>query len=228
MRTRGSLLSRFLSLLASEQMQRRQCWPALLARSGDGTQSSWDRLKNEPKQATTQHTRDFLEHLEWLRQQAIPAEVFADVPDIKIKQFCGPSIWVRFTTVQIQNDWRLPQRWLSPKLPARLTMSRYVCRLVQKLHNHAYDALLQHHADHVERTDSLVATSTASRWPTGVKDRGRSGCTRSALSWSMMQTAFWLNAKRMRPRPAVTICRSWHGFTPISARSSFDSWSVSN
>ena len=31
-------------------------------------------------------------------------------------------------------------------------------RLVQKLHNHAYDALLQHQADHVERTDSLVAT----------------------------------------------------------------------
>src|SRR5215475_8390806 len=31
-------------------------------------------------------------------------------------------------------------------------------RLVQKLHNRAYDALLQHQADHVERTDSLVAT----------------------------------------------------------------------
>ena len=29
---------------------------------------------------------------------------------------------------------------------------------LQKLHNHAYDALLQHQADHVERTDSLVAT----------------------------------------------------------------------
>jgi hypothetical protein len=57
---------------------------ALLARPAEGIQSSWDRLKNEPKQATTQHTRDFLEHLEWLRQQAIAAEVFADVPDIKV------------------------------------------------------------------------------------------------------------------------------------------------
>ena len=36
-------------------------WPRV------GNQSSWDQLKNEPKQATTQHTRDFLEHLEWLR-----------------------------------------------------------------------------------------------------------------------------------------------------------------
>jgi len=31
-------------------------------------------------------------------------------------------------------------------------------RLVQKLHNHAYGALIEHQGDHVERTDSLVAT----------------------------------------------------------------------
>jgi len=58
---------------------------ALLGRPAQGTQSSWDRLKNEPKQATTQRTRDFLEHLEWLRQHALSPEVCADIPDIKVK-----------------------------------------------------------------------------------------------------------------------------------------------
>jgi hypothetical protein len=62
----------------------------LLERPAEGTQSSWDRLKNEPKQATTQHTRDFLEHLEWVRQQALPAEV-SDIPDVKVKQFAAEA-----------------------------------------------------------------------------------------------------------------------------------------
>ena len=57
----------------------------LLQRPSEGAQSSWDRLKNEPKQASAQHTRDFLDHLEWLRQQALPAGLFADIPDVKVK-----------------------------------------------------------------------------------------------------------------------------------------------
>jgi hypothetical protein len=31
-------------------------------------------------------------------------------------------------------------------------------RLMQRIHNHAYDALLKYQAEHVERTDHLVAT----------------------------------------------------------------------
>lgn len=79
---------------------------ALLARPAEGVQSSWDRLKDEPRQATTQNTRDFMEHLEWLRQQTLPAEVFADIP-ISRSNNLQPKparwIWGPFTNVQIQN-----------------------------------------------------------------------------------------------------------------------------
>jgi TnpA family transposase len=135
---------------------------ALLARPAEGTQSSWDRLKNEPKQATTQHTHDFLEHLEWLRQQAIPAEVFADVPNIKVKQFAAEARSLDLGSVHDCADSK--RLTLTAALVVVQTgralddVADMFVRLVQKLHNRAYDALLQHQADHVERTDSLVAT----------------------------------------------------------------------
>jgi hypothetical protein len=46
---------------------------------------------DQPTQATTQNTRDFMEHLEWLRQQTLPAEVFVDIPDIKVQQFAAEA-----------------------------------------------------------------------------------------------------------------------------------------
>ena len=135
---------------------------ALLARPPEGAQSSWDRLKNEPKQATTQRTRDFLEHLEWLRQQSLPVEAFAGVPDIKVKQFAAEARSLDLGSI---HDCADPKRLTLTAALVVVQTARALddvadmfIRLVQKLHNHAYDALLQHQADHVDRTDSLVAT----------------------------------------------------------------------
>lgn len=134
----------------------------LLERPPEGTQSSWDRVKTEPKQATTQHTRDFLEHLEWLRGHSVQPDVFAGIPDVKVKQFAAEA---RSLDLSSLRDCAEPKRLtLSAALVLMQTARAFddvadmFVRLVQKLHNHAYDALLQHQADHVERTDSLVAT----------------------------------------------------------------------
>ncbi len=43
-------------------------------------------------------------------------------------------------------------------------------RSVQRLHNQAYDALLNHQAEHVERTDGLVAKLR--EFPVRVRDFG--------------------------------------------------------
>ncbi len=134
----------------------------LLERPPEGTQSSWDRLKTEPKQATTQHTRDFLEHLEWLRAHSVQPDVFAGLPDVKVKQFAAEARSLDLSSIR---DCAEPKRLtLTAALVLVQTARAFddaadmFVRLVQKLHNHAYDALLQHQADHVERTDSLVVT----------------------------------------------------------------------
>ncbi len=45
----------------------------LLTRVDDDTKSPWHGLKEEPKQPTTLNNREFLDHLNWLREQAIGA-----------------------------------------------------------------------------------------------------------------------------------------------------------
>jgi TnpA family transposase len=133
----------------------------LLSRVDDETKSPWHRLKLEPKQPTAQNNQNFLEHLAWLREQAIPADAFQGIPDVKVKQFAAEA---RSLDVASMNDLTETKRLT---LAAALVLAQigralddsgdmYV-RSVQRLHNQAYEALLEHQAEHVERTDGLVA-----------------------------------------------------------------------
>jgi TnpA family transposase len=126
------------------------------------TQSQWDRVKIEPKQPTSQTTGDFLDHLQWLRGLAIPSNIFADIPDVKIKQFSAEA---RSLDLASMNDLVEPKRFALATALVVTQIARALDdvgdmykRMVEKLHNHAYDALIQHQSDQVERTDSLVGT----------------------------------------------------------------------
>ena len=134
----------------------------LLCRAEDDSKSPWHRLKSEPKQPTAQHNRDFLEHLEWLREQAISAGTFRGIPDVKVKQFAAEA---RSLDVASMNDLAEAKRLT---LAAALVLAQtgralddvadMFVRLVQRLHNQAYGALQEHQDEYVERTDHLVAT----------------------------------------------------------------------
>jgi hypothetical protein len=52
----------------------------LLTRAEDDTTSPWHRLKGKPKQPTAQNNREFLEHLAWLKDQAIVPAIFSRYP----------------------------------------------------------------------------------------------------------------------------------------------------
>jgi len=134
----------------------------LLTRVDDETKSPWHRLKGEPKQPTAQHNRDFLDHLAWLKEQAITPAIFRDIPDVKLKQFAAEA---RSLDAASMNDLTETKRLT---LAATLVFAQtgqalddvadmYV-RLVQRLHNQARTALLEYQAEHIERTDGLVAT----------------------------------------------------------------------
>ncbi len=133
----------------------------LLSRIDDETKSPWHRLKLEPKQPTAQNNQNFLEHLAWLRDQAIPADAFQGIPDVKVKQFAAEA---RSLDVASMNDLMETKRLT---LAAALVLAQigralddagdmYV-RSVQRLHNQACKTLLEHQAENVERTDGLVA-----------------------------------------------------------------------
>ena len=134
----------------------------LLTRVEDETKSPWHRLKGEPKQPTAQNNREFLEHLAWLKDQAILPVIFRDIPDVKLKQFAAEA---RSLDVASMNDLTETKRLT---LAAALVFTQtgrvlddcadMFVRLVQRLHNQARKALLESQDEHVERTDSLVAT----------------------------------------------------------------------
>jgi TnpA family transposase len=134
----------------------------MLTRVEDETKSPWHRLKEEPKQPTTENNREFLDHLAWLKEQAIGQCIFREIPDVKLKQFAAEA---RSLDVASMNDLTDTKRLALAATLVFAQMGRalddvadmYV-RLVHRLHNQARTALLEHQAEHVERTDSLVAT----------------------------------------------------------------------
>jgi hypothetical protein len=84
------------------------------------------------------------------------------IPDVKVKQFAAEACSL---DVASMNDLTEAKRFT---LAAALVLAKIgqslddvadmFVRLVQRLHNQAYEALLNHQAEHVERTDRLVAT----------------------------------------------------------------------
>jgi hypothetical protein len=74
-----------LSMVARKQLD------MLLSRAEDESKSPWHRLKSEPKQPSAQNNRDFLGHLDWLRELAISGDTFRGIPDVKVKQFAAEA-----------------------------------------------------------------------------------------------------------------------------------------
>jgi TnpA family transposase len=135
---------------------------ALLTRAENETKSPWNVLKSEPKQPTVQNNKDFLQHLDWLREQGISECVFYGIPDVKIKQFAAEA---RSLDVASINDLTANKRLtlaaalvLSQTARALDDVADMFIRLMQRLHNQAYEGLLKYQAGQVERTDHLVAT----------------------------------------------------------------------
>lgn len=90
---------------------------------------------------------------------AISADVCDGIPDVKVKQFAAEA---RSLDVASMHDYTEPKRLTLATALVLVQMARALddiadmyIRLVQKLHNHAYTSLLEHHVKQVERTDSL-------------------------------------------------------------------------
>jgi len=68
-------------------------------------QESGLRLKGEPKQLRTQNNREFLDHLAWLKEHAIGAGIFREIPAVNLKPFAAEA---RSLDVTAMNDltWR--------------------------------------------------------------------------------------------------------------------------
>jgi hypothetical protein len=123
--------------------------------------SLWDRVKREPKRPTVRHLEEYLAQVQWLRDQQVTARLFADIPDVKVKQFAAEA---RALDVTSMNDLLARKRLtlaaafvLTQMTRAMDDVAEMFIRQVQRMHNKAHEALLRYQAEQADRTDALIA-----------------------------------------------------------------------
>lgn len=133
----------------------------LLAIPAGETRSAWDRVKTEPKRPSPQRMREFIAHLQWLREQCVGANAFAGVPDQKIRQFAAEARTLNaaaLSAVVEPKRLTLVAALLRRQAAQALDdLADMFIRLTQRMHNRAKLALAGHQARHAEETDALVA-----------------------------------------------------------------------
>ncbi len=133
---------------------------ALLVVPAGATRSGWDQAKADPPRPSPQRMREHLAHLAWLRGQAVADDVFAGVPDRKLRQFAAEA-----RSLGAPDLGRVVE---SKCLALMVTLLRgqvaqalddaaeMFVRLTTRMHNRAREALDEYRARHAAETDALV------------------------------------------------------------------------
>ncbi|MBF0307361.1 MAG: DUF4158 domain-containing protein, partial [Alphaproteobacteria bacterium] len=123
--------------------------------------TAWDRVKTEPKRPTPRHMRDFLLHLDWLRDQGDGTAVFTSLPAAKVRSFATEA---RALTANVLAEMVETKRLT---LMAALVQSQIArtfddladmfIRQVQRTHARAKEALAAQQLQQYEHAEALVA-----------------------------------------------------------------------
>jgi len=134
---------------------------ALLRREEGEARSVWDRLKHEPRRATVPQFKAALENLRWLMQHNGAAGAFADIPEVKIRQFAAEA---RSLDMASLSD--MPERKRFTLIAALILkqvaytlddVTDIFLRQVKRMTHRAEEALTLYRTAHAERTDALIA-----------------------------------------------------------------------
>jgi TnpA family transposase len=134
---------------------------ALLMVPAGASRSGWDQAKADPPRPSPQRMREHLAHLAWLREQTVPDEAFAGVPDRKLRQFTAEARSLGAADLGRMAESKrlaLMAALLRGQVAQALDdAAEMFVRLTTRMHNRAKEALEQHRARHAAETDALVA-----------------------------------------------------------------------
>jgi TnpA family transposase len=132
----------------------------ILSTDATGQRSTWDAVKQEPKQPTVTNVRDFIRHLRWLQRLGRHIQKPISIPPAKVKTFVTEA---RALNVANMNELAPAKRYTLAALLIRAQTSKafddiadIVIRIMRKLHNNANEALREHQLNRVGNLDSLV------------------------------------------------------------------------
>lgn len=133
----------------------------LLKRNPSESRSPWDKVKREPKSPTITHMKEFLDHLNWLKEQNVGADIFATIPVVKVKQFAAEARSLDLSSI---NDLVKEKRYTLVAALIREQIAKafddvaeMFLRRMQKMHRKAKEALILYRSEHAETADLLIA-----------------------------------------------------------------------
>jgi TnpA family transposase len=133
---------------------------ALLTVPEYSPRSTWDVVKTEPERPSPARMRAFLQHLEWLREQAAD-EAIAGIPDQKLRQFAAEARSLNAADLRRTTEAKrltLIAAMLRYRVAAALDEAAAMfVRLTTRMHNRAKQVLDEHLKRRRDETDALVA-----------------------------------------------------------------------
>ena len=133
----------------------------LLEKPEPSVQSPWDLLKHDPGKPTVNNMRNWLAHLAWLRNQSAWLPEIKDIPAVKLQKFASEARSLDISgmkQLEYFKRYALATVLIQKQLARALDdLGEMFIKQIQKIHNHAQEALQQYHLEHLGRTESLIA-----------------------------------------------------------------------
>lgn len=136
---------------------------ALLERQPGERRTGWDRIKAEPGQPTVKRIKRFVEHLDWLEEQAAgKGDPCAGIPAVKLSRFAAEGRALnaaRMALVMEDKRYALAAALVfQQRARAYDDAAEMFIRQVRKMDNRAKESLQLKQAESVERSTILVRT----------------------------------------------------------------------
>lgn len=133
----------------------------LLETSATASRSSWNLLKHDPGKPTVSNVRDWLAHLVWLRSQSDCLPEIKNIPAVKLQKFASEALSLDISAMKQLTYFKryaLAAVLIKKQLARALDdLGEMFIKQIQKVHNHAEEALQQYHVQHLNRTEGLIA-----------------------------------------------------------------------
>lgn len=133
----------------------------LLTQDDNETTSLWQRLKREPKQSTTRHTREQIVQVRWLQELNTGHHALERIPETKLQRFADEA---RALNVARMNETQMSKRvTLAVALihvrtaQALDDLAEMFLRRMHKIHHKAHQLLEEYRCQHQEQTDALIS-----------------------------------------------------------------------
>jgi Domain of unknown function (DUF4158) len=134
----------------------------LFERKPEERESGWEAVKREPGRPTVKHIRQFLQHLNRLRELAGSGNPLAGVPPVKVQRFAAEARALnafRMKELMESKRWALTAALLYRQLARAFDDGADMfIRVVQKMHHQAKDRLKEQLASYLAQSSELITT----------------------------------------------------------------------